>query len=38
MAEEQDNYKINFDTNAKKAAQDTNELAQGLDNVDDSTQ
>jgi hypothetical protein len=38
MAEEQDNYKINFDTNAKKAAQDTNELAQGLDNVNDSTQ
>lgn len=38
MAEEQDNYKINFDTNAKKAAQDTNELAKGLDNVDDSTQ
>lgn len=38
MADEQDNYKINFDTNAKKAAQDTNELAKGLDNVDDSTQ
>jgi hypothetical protein len=38
MANEQDNYKINFDTNAKKAAQDTNELAKGLDNVDDSTQ
>lgn len=38
MAEEQDNYKINFDTNAKKAAQDTNELAKGLDNVDDATQ
>jgi uncharacterized phage infection (PIP) family protein YhgE len=37
MAEEQDNYKINFDTNAKKAAQDANELANGLDNVDDST-
>lgn len=37
MAEEQDNYKINFDTNAKKAAQDSNELAKGLDNVDDST-
>lgn len=37
MAEQQDNYKINFDTNAKKAAQDTNSLAQGLDNVDDAT-
>ena len=38
MAEQQDNYKINFDTNAKKAAQDSNALAQGLDNVDDATQ
>lgn len=38
MAEQQDNYKINFDTNAKKAAQDANSLAQGLDNVDDATQ
>lgn len=38
MAEQQDNYKINFETNAKKAAQDSNALAQGLDNVDDATQ
>lgn len=38
MAEEQDNYKINFDTNAKKAAQDSNALANSLDNVDDATQ
>ena len=38
MAEQQDNYKINFDTNAKKAAQDANSLAQGLDNVDEATQ
>jgi len=38
MADEQDNYKINFDTNAKKAAQDSNDLAKSLDNVDDSTQ
>lgn len=38
MAEQQDNYKINFDTNAKKAAQDANSLAQGLDNVEDATQ
>lgn len=38
MAEQQDNYKINFETNAKKAAQDSNELAKGLDNVDDATQ
>ncbi len=38
MADEQDNYKINFDTNAKKAAQDTNALANSLDNVDDATQ
>lgn len=38
MANEQDNYKINFDTNAKKAAQDANELAKGLDNVDNATE
>ena len=38
MAEQQDNYKINFDTNAKKAAQDSNALANSLDNVDDATQ
>lgn len=38
MAEQQDNYKINFDTNAKKAAQDTNALANSLDNVDEATQ
>lgn len=38
MADEQDNYKINFETNAKKAANDSNELAKGLDNVDDATQ
>jgi len=38
MANEQDNYKINFDTNAKKAAQDTNALANSLDNVEESTQ
>lgn len=38
MAEQQDNYKINFDTNAKKAAQDSNTLANSLDNVEDATQ
>jgi len=38
MADEQDNYKINFDTNAKQAAKDSNALSSSLDNVDESAQ
>lgn len=36
MAEENQNIRINIDTNANQAAQDTNKLAGALDNVDNS--
>lgn len=36
MADEQENIKIQFDTNAKEAAQDTNQLAGSLDKVTES--
>lgn len=37
MADEQENIKINFDTNAKQAANDTNQYGKALNDVDNST-
>lgn len=37
MADEQENIKIQFDTNAREAAQDTNQLANSLDSVTESS-